>query len=73
MKTKLAATLLMAVCGISLMGAAPANAGPGTQNCRTHPYPGGTETDCQIFTDDGGWQHSTTYCNNNGNCTTNGF
>ena len=48
--------------------AAPANAD--TTKCSTDYFSGGSETTCNIFTDTGGWNITTTYCDNNGNCTT---
>lgn len=65
MKTTVAALL----CGIALIGATPASAD--TTKCRTYYGPkGGSETLCDIFTDDGGWNSSETWCNANGDCTT---
>ena len=50
------------------LGTAPANAD--TTKCSTDSGPYGSTTTCNIFTDDGGWNITSTYCDNNGNCTT---
>jgi hypothetical protein len=44
----------------------------GTTKCSTdyNLYNSGYTTTCNIFTDDGGWNIATTYCDGNGNCTT---
>jgi len=67
---KLAATALL--CGVALITAIPANAD--TTKC-SGPYPmggprGGTYTRCTTYTDDGGMSTTTTYCDNDGNCST---
>ena len=50
--------------------AAPANAD--TTKCSTTYglYKPTSTTTCNIFTNDGGWYITTTYCDGNGNCTT---
>jgi hypothetical protein len=62
------AAFAMAAVPAAIGGAVPAHAG--TTKCRTSYFPGGSETTCDVFTDDGRWYVTTTYCNLNGNCTT---
>ena len=51
-------------------GAAPANAD--TTRCSTdyNIFGKGSETTCNSYTDNGGWNITSTWCDNNGNCTT---
>jgi hypothetical protein len=55
------------------VGVPLATANPGTTHCRTENslFGRGSETTCDEFTDDGGWNTSSTWCDYNGNCTTN--
>jgi hypothetical protein len=53
------------------VGTAPANASRTTKCSTTYGlYGPTTNTTCNTYTDDGGWYTTTTYCDGNGNCTT---
>jgi hypothetical protein len=65
----LAAFAIVAVSAAAGL-AAPANAD--TTKCSTDYslWGTGSETTCNVFTNDGGWSITSTYCDGNGNCTT---
>jgi hypothetical protein len=67
MITMMIGAIAIAAAGVLISGGI-ANAD--TQKCRTGSMPGGTYTYCDIYTDDGGWYHTTTYCDNTGRCST---
>jgi hypothetical protein len=66
----LAALAMVAVPATAGVGIAPANAD--TTKCSTdyNIFGKGSSTICNSYGDDGSWNITSTYCDNNGNCTT---
>jgi hypothetical protein len=68
------ATLFVAAAGIALFSAAGAANGNPVSDCQTREwrngYDIGTKTICGGYSPDGYYQTTTTYCYENGDCTT---